>query len=138
MEKITTRIAKAASVPLRSCISLAKMDTPGTAFYGHSGRNTRGCIDWPEPRELPPKYKEPRSSTRKPNSPRPSRPMPADYSIRMQVPAEMVAVPLIAFHSAVSSANVQRCAETNDSSWVEYGSLWGVSLRPRIPEIARR
>lgn len=91
---------------------------------------TPEVIDWPEPRELPPKYKEPRSLDPEAELPSTFAPYVADCSIRMQVPAEMVAVPLIISFGSVVGKRATVQPKANDSSWVEYGSLWGVSYAP--------
>ncbi len=97
---------------------------------GFNGDGWEGCIDaeWPRVAPIP----EAPSVPRLPLEQLPDclRGWIADAAERMQMPAEMIAVPAIVSAGALIGRSLAVQPKRRDTTWVEYSNLWGLMIAP--------
>jgi len=88
-----------------------------------------GNANWPAIQELPPKYRE--APCMEPSIlPTALGDYVADCAMRMRIPAEMIATPMLVALGSVIGKKFCVQPRSKDPTWVEYPNLWGVSILP--------
>ena len=122
--------AKQALIGAGTLYEAANMQCPADSLFDEG---------WPELQPLPPKYPAPPQMD--PDVlPSTLAPYVADCAARMQIPAEMIATPLIVALGSVLGKKAAAQPKGNDPSWYEYGSFWSATVAPpgflKSPSIA--
>lgn len=103
-------------------------DVGGGAVVGASGMTvTNGT--WAEPQPMPPKYPVPPKLDTS-ILPYVLAAYVNDSAMRMQVPPEMIATPLIISLGSVIGKLLAVQPKQSDASWWEYPTFWGVAILP--------